>query len=140
MLRKVKELSAEDKNAIIKLFEAAINRLEISKLGDKPTTTVYIFLKRYQQHGSIENASRSGSRSSLCNRDRNQIVRLVNTNRRSTLTEITNIINERTLENTERAITNGESRETDNTGYTTRRKTKQKHKMCWIPLYANKHK
>ena len=93
MLRKVKELSAEDKNAIVKLFEVAINKLEISRIGDKPTTTVYIFLKRYQQHGSSENASRSGSRSSLCNRDRSNIVRLVNTSR-STLTEITNIINE----------------------------------------------
>ena len=46
MLRKVKELSAEDKNAIVKLFEVAINRLEISRLGDKLTTTVYIFLNK----------------------------------------------------------------------------------------------
>ena len=34
---------------------------------------------------------------------------------------------------------NGQSRETGNTGYITRRKTKQ-HNMCWTPLYANKHK
>ena len=46
MLRKVKELSAEDKNVIVKLFEVAINRLEISRLGDKLTTTVYIFLNK----------------------------------------------------------------------------------------------
>ena len=45
------------------------------------------------------------------------------------------------LENTERAIKNEKSRETDNIGYTWRRKTKQKHNtMCWTPLYANKHK
>jgi len=37
-------------------------------------------------------------------------------------------------------IKNGQSRETDNIGYTGRRKTKQKHNMCWNPLYVNKHK
>jgi hypothetical protein len=49
---------------------------------------------------------------------------------------------EKTLENTEGAIKNGQSRETDNIGYTIRIKTKQKtqHNMCWTPLYTNKHK
>jgi hypothetical protein len=31
-----------------------------------------------------------------------------------------------------------QSRETGNIGY--RRRTKQKHNICWKPLYANKHK
>jgi hypothetical protein len=37
---------------------------------------------------------------------------------------------------------NGQSRETDNIGYTRPRKTKQKtqHNMCWASLFANKHK
>ena len=42
------------------------------------------------------------------------------------------------LENTERAIKNGQSRKTGNIWYT--RKTKQKqsqHNICWIPLNAN---
>ena len=47
---------------------------------------------------------------------------------------------EQTLENTEGAVKNGQSRETDNIGYKRRRKTKQEHNMCWTPLYASKHK
>ena len=31
-------------------------------------------------------------------------------------------------------------REAGNIGYTRRRKTKQKHNMCWTPVYANKQK
>jgi len=42
------------------------------------------------------------------------------------------------LENTEGAIKNGQSRETDIIGYKRRRNTK--HTMCWTPLCANKHK
>jgi len=41
-----------------------------------------------------------------------------------------------TLDNTE--IKNGQSRETGNIGYTTRRKTKTQHNMCWIPQCAKK--
>jgi len=48
---------------------------------------------------------------------------------------------QKTLENTEGAIKKGQSRETGNIGYTRRRqKNKQKHNMCWTPLYTNKHK
>ena len=36
------------------------------------------------------------------------------------------------LENTEGAITNGQSRETGNIGYTRRRKTKQKHSTICV--------
>ena len=47
-----------------------------------------------------------------------------------------------TLEKTEGAIKNGQSRETGNIGYTRRKQTKQKtqHNMCLTPLCANKHK
>ena len=43
------------------------------------------------------------------------------------------------------AIKNGQSRETDNIGYTRHKtkknKTKTEHmNMCWTPLCANKHK
>ena len=40
-------------------------------------------------------------------------------------------------ENTERAITNGQSRESGNIRYIRRRKTTQNN-MCWTSLYANK--
>jgi len=43
-----------------------------------------------------------------------------------------------TLENTEGAINNGQSRETGNIGYTIR--SKIQHTICWTPLCANKHK
>jgi len=36
-----------------------------------------------------------------------------------------------------RGIKNRQSRETDKIGYTRRRKN---NKMCWTPLYGNKHK
>jgi len=39
-----------------------------------------------------------------------------------------------TLENTEGAIQNGQSRETGNVGYTIRSKTQ--HNMCWTSLYT----
>ena len=38
----------------------------------------------------------------------------------------------KTLDNTEGAITNGQSRETGNIGYTRRRKTKQKHNTICV--------
>jgi hypothetical protein len=46
------------------------------------------------------------------------------------------------LENTDGAIKNGQSRETGNIGNTRRRinKTKTQHNMCWTPPRANKYK
>jgi hypothetical protein len=48
----------------------------------------------------------------------------------------------KTLENTEGAIKNGQSRETGNIdgNKTKKSKAKTQHNMCWTPLYANKHK
>ena len=43
------------------------------------------------------------------------------------------------LENTERVIKNGQSRETGKIGYTRRQKNPENN-MCWTPIYANKHK
>jgi hypothetical protein len=43
-------------------------------------------------------------------------------------------------ENIEWAIKKEQSRETGNIWYIRRRKTKQKHNMCWTPLCAHKHK
>jgi hypothetical protein len=60
--------------------------------------------------------------------------------RRDIYTIILSFTSKWTLENTEGAITNGQSRETCNIGYTRRRQTKTQHNMCWTPLYANKHK
>jgi len=50
----------------------------------------------------------------------------------------------KTFEKTEGAIKNGQSRETDNIGYTRHNtnthKAKTQHNMRWIPLYENIHK
>ena len=50
----------------------------------------------------------------------------------------------KTLENTEGAIKNEQSKETGNVWYTKQKtkknKTKTQHNMCWTPLCANKHK
>jgi hypothetical protein len=44
-----------------------------------------------------------------------------------------------TLQNTEGSITNVQSRENDNIGYTRLKQTKQIRNMCWTPLCANKY-
>ena len=45
------------------------------------------------------------------------------------------------IENTDRAIKSGQSRETANIEYTRKTNTKQKqHNMCWTSLYTNKLK
>ena len=44
------------------------------------------------------------------------------------------------LENTERAIKNGQSRETGNIGYTRRRQTKQKHRETGNTGYTRRRK
>ena len=49
-------------------------------------------------------------------------------------------MSKQTLENTEGAIKNGQSRETGNIGYKRRRQTKQNHNMFWKSLYASKSK
>ena len=46
----------------------------------------------------------------------------------------------KTLENTEEAIKNGQSRDTSNIGYTRRRKTKQKHNTTQYVLDTTIHK
>jgi hypothetical protein len=43
------------------------------------------------------------------------------------------------IENTEGAIKNGQSRETDNIGYTRRRQTKQRHNTMRVRHHTNKY-
>ena len=45
-----------------------------------------------------------------------------------------------TLQNTEGAIKNGQSRENGNMGYTGKTKQKTQRNVCWTPLCASKHK
>jgi transposase len=94
MGRKGKELSIAKKNAIVALREADINPLQISRICGKPKSTVYNFLRRYDERETLENRRRSGRPKALTEQDKRQLFRLVRENRRRSLTEITNILSE----------------------------------------------
>jgi IS30 family transposase len=55
MGRQGKELSIAKKNAIVALREADINPLQISRICGKPKSTVYNFLRRYDEWETLEN-------------------------------------------------------------------------------------
>jgi transposase len=82
MRHKGKELSIAKKNAIVALREADINPLQISRICGKPKSTVYNFLRRYDERETLENRPKA-----LTEQDKRQLFRLVRENRRS-LTEL----------------------------------------------------
>ena len=96
MSRKGAELSTETKELIITLSESVQNKAELSRMLNIPRTTItsVSVLSKYRRTGTVETVTRSGRKRSFTNRDRNALKRLVKSNRRLTLQDITAKLNE----------------------------------------------
>ena len=94
MSRKGAELSTETKESIITLSESVQNKAELSRMLNIPRTTITSVLSKYRRTGTVETLTRSGRKRSFTNRDRNALKRLVKSNRRLTVQDITAKLNE----------------------------------------------
>ena len=94
MSRKGSELSTETKELIITPSESVQNKAELSRTLNIPKTTIKSVLSKYRRTGTVETLTRSGRKRSFTNRDRNDLKRLVKSNRRLTLQDITAKLNE----------------------------------------------
>ena len=94
MSRKGAELSTATKKLIITLSESVQNKAELSRMLNIPRTTIPSVLCKYRRTGTVETLTRSGKKRSSTNRDRNALKRLIKSNRRLTLQDITAKLNE----------------------------------------------
>ena len=77
MLKKMSEMSSEAKSMIVGMFKAGKKPSMIAtKLGIN-NSTIYKFLKRFKQTGSIENKKRKGRPPKWTTRDNNRLSILV---------------------------------------------------------------
>lgn len=89
-----KKLSTEIKQTIVRLKNEGHSGRKIEKLLDIDPSTINKFLKRYNERGDVENKHRS-RRPRKCNgRTDRQLLRIVKTNRRKTLQDVTATLNE----------------------------------------------
>ena len=93
MSRKGAELSTETKELVVTLSQCVENKVELSRLLNIPRTTITSVLGKYRRTGTVETLTRSGRKKSFTNRDRNALKRLVRSNRRLTLQNITAKLN-----------------------------------------------
>ena len=95
MSRKGAELSRATNKIIITLSEISVqNKAELSRMLNIPRTTITSVLSKYRRTGTVETLTRSGRKRSFTNRDRNALKRLVKSNRRLTVQDITAKLNE----------------------------------------------
>jgi transposase len=96
MARRGKELSSDTNNAIVKLREGGHSGRKISAMLEINPATVQKFLKRFRSRNSVENGKGSGRPKKSSDRTDRQLMRLVKTERRKNLKDITNLLNEKT--------------------------------------------
>ena len=70
------------------------NKAELSRMLNIPRTTITSVLSNYRRTGTVETLTRGGRKRSFTNRDRNALKRLVKSNRRLTVQDITAKLNE----------------------------------------------
>ena len=88
------ELSTETKELSFTLSESGQNKAELSRLLNIPRRAITSVVSKYRRTGTVETLTRSGRKKSFTNRDRNALKRLVKSNRRLTLQNITAKLNE----------------------------------------------
>ena len=95
MSQKGAELSTATNKLIITLSEISVqNKAELSRMLNIPRTIITNVLSKYRRTGTVETLMRSGRKRSFTNRDRNALKRLVKSNRRLTVQDITAKLNE----------------------------------------------
>lgn len=90
------ELDSTQKELIVQLSEDGISGSKIAELLKLNRFTVLKFLKRFRFSGSLEKGHRSGRPRKTDDRAERRLIRVVKTNRRKTLKDITSIYNSQT--------------------------------------------
>ena len=95
---KRKELTAEQKQILLNLSKDGLSAHKISSLVKIDRSTISKFLKRFSERGNIEFRKRPSKWSPQKDRFRGdrRLLRIVQTNRRKTLTDLTHTFNNET--------------------------------------------
>ena len=91
-----KELSSEVRNLIVRSHQEGKNQCELSRIFNISRSTIKSIIKKYKQHGTVENRSGRGRKCLFRYRDANQLSRAAKQNRKTSFHDITNAINEGT--------------------------------------------
>ena len=94
MGRKGKELTPEVKEVAVDLYEQGKNIKDIAEILSISRTTISYVIKKFRERGTVENIKRSGRPCLIKERDYRSLERLVKTDRRAPLGEITARFNE----------------------------------------------
>lgn len=94
MGRKSQELSNDVKKMIVELFQKGFSRRKIGEVLNIPKSTVIDTVRKFLTSGSVENKPRSGRPALVKERAYRKLERIVKTNRRASLSDITLKFNE----------------------------------------------
>ena len=95
MARHNKEMTTETKQMILRLKREGYAHRQIAEIIGRGHSTITKFLKRYDERNSVENKPKTGRKKLVTERGDRVILRSVKVNRRETLRDLTNIVNER---------------------------------------------
>ena len=95
MARHNKEMTTETKQMILRLKREGYAHRKIAEIIERDHSTITKFLKRYDERNSVENKPKTGRKKLVTERGDRVILRSVKVNRRETLRDLTNIVNER---------------------------------------------
>ena len=95
MARHTKEMTTETKQMILRLKRESYAHRKIAEIIGRDHSTITKFLKRYDERNSVENKPKTGRKKLVTERGDRVILRSVKINRRETLRDLTNIVNER---------------------------------------------
>ena len=99
MSKKKRELSTELKERIVLLNSRGFNNNKISKALEMHRSTVGRVLLKFERKGSVENNPRSGRPRVTDERGDRKLYRILKTNRRQSLGDITSTFNRNDLTN-----------------------------------------
>ena len=89
-----KELSSEVRKVTVQSHQEGKNQCEFARIFNISRSTIKSIIKKYKQHGAVENRPGRGKKCLFTNSDVNQLSRAAKHNRKTSLQDITNAINE----------------------------------------------
>ena len=78
-----KVLSSEVRNLIVQSHQEGKNQCELARIFNISRSTIKSIIKKYKQHGAVENRPGRGRKCLFTNRDVNQLSRAAKQNRKN---------------------------------------------------------